>query len=179
MSHRMTGREKRRFCRQYCLRLRYSLPELPGLRRRLVRQTQSDLWAYWDAHPDADEAELYGRFGLPEQAALDVLATLEPKDVQRQLARGRWRRLLALLVVGLAAAWALRTGGMRFINESHPIPTYQWWQFGNEWPLPEDEDPLQAYRDAHNGESPPQLPPDAKPPEGVIVHAPEPDQPNG
>lgn len=177
----MTGAEGRRFCRQYCLRLRYSLPELPRLRRRLVRQVRDELQAYLAQHPDAGEDELYARFGLPEQAALDALAGLEPKAVQRQLARGRWYKLLALLAVGLAAAWALRTVGMRRINESHPSPVYQWWQLSNEWPFPEDEDPLQAYRDAHNGESPPQLPPDAKPPEGVIVHATDESaaQPNG
>lgn len=178
MTRTRISREQKRFCRQYCLSLRYYLSDLPGLRRRLVAQIQGDLWDYCEIHPDADEAELYGQFGRPEQAALDALATMGPKAVQRQLARGRWRRLLAWLAVGLAAAWALRTGGMYLINKLNPAPAYHWWQLGDEWPLSE-EDTLQHYRDTHNGQSPEQLPPDAKPPEGVIVHASEPNQPNG
>lgn len=97
----------KRFCRDYCRRLRRALHDLPDLQRRLVPQTEEAIWEYLEQNPDADEDELLDRFGLPEQAAMSVIAALEPEELQKRLRRYRRRRLAVWLAVIAALAYAI------------------------------------------------------------------------
>lgn len=97
----------RRFCRSYCRRLRRALHDLPDLQRRLVPQTRDAIQDHLEQHPNATEEELYQLFGLPEQAAMTLIATLDPKELQERLNRYRRRRLVVWLVVAAALAYAI------------------------------------------------------------------------
>lgn len=97
----------KRFCRDYCRRLHRALHDLPDLQRRLVPQSRDSILRYLEEHPDADDEALYTRFGLPEQAALEAIAALDPIDLQNRLQRYRRRRLVVSLIVAAAFLYAV------------------------------------------------------------------------
>lgn len=51
--------------------------------------------------------DLYKQFGTPQKAAEEILASLDAAQLQQQLRRYRWRKIFAILVVGLALAYVL------------------------------------------------------------------------
>lgn len=97
----------KRFCREYCRRLRRSLRDLPDLRRRMVRQSRESILAYLEAHPAATEEELYDSFGLPEAVAMTTLATMEPEELHRRMRRHRLRRLAISFLLIAAFLYAI------------------------------------------------------------------------
>lgn len=86
--------------KRYCRMLHRALACTPQLRKRLVAQMQESVADYLDENPQTTMQDLYEHFGEPKQVAENALQELDPKELQNQLKRARWRRLLVVLVLG-------------------------------------------------------------------------------
>lgn len=98
---------EQKLCRRYCRELRRALVCVPELRERTLAQLTESIEEYLDEHPTADYQELVRVFGTPAQAAENVLNEMDAKQVQQLLKKYQWRRVLAIILVGLLVACAV------------------------------------------------------------------------
>lgn len=84
--------------------------------------------------------ELNRVFGTPAQAAQEMLGNLDAAQIQKQMAQYRWRRIAALVIVGLVLAFSLLQVGRflvdRYVNP--PIVLVTGSAVVDEEPLPTD-----------------------------------------
>lgn len=93
--------------RRYCSRIRRSLFCPEALRRPVLNQLEEAVLFYLEEHPQAGMDELYAHFGTPKAFAANVLENMEGEQLQKQLTRYRWRRVLAAALVTLALAYGV------------------------------------------------------------------------
>lgn len=105
-----------RLCRRYCKLLHRELAAAPQLRRRAVQDTRASLEEYLERNPAAAWDDLTAEFGTPRQAAEQILGSLDAEQIRREARRFRWRRLVALTIVGLGLAYVLFFFGRLAIN---------------------------------------------------------------
>lgn len=132
-------REKQKLCRRYCRELRRALACVPELRERTLAQLAESIEEYLDEHPAADYQELVRVFGTPAQAAENVLSEMDAKQVQQLLKKYQWRRVLAIVLVGLLVACAicLIAYGAFYLYRHFFVAAYIW-----EGPAVEIDGPL-------------------------------------
>lgn len=100
-------RRAQALCRRYCGRVRRSLFCPAALRRPVLSQLEEAVLFYLEEHPQAGMDELYAHFGAPKAFAAGVLENTEGEQLQKQLARCRWRRVLAAVLVTLVLAYGV------------------------------------------------------------------------
>lgn len=98
-------RRAQTLCRRYCGRVKRSLLCPAALRRPVVNQLEEAVLFYLEEHPGAGMSELCAHFGAPKAFAANVLENMEGEQLQKQLTRYRWRRVLATVLVTLALAY--------------------------------------------------------------------------
>ena len=94
-------------CRRYCGRVRRSLFCPAALREPILSQLEEAVLFYLEEHPQAGMDELYAHFGEPKAFAAHVLENMEGEQLRKQLARSRWGRVLAAVLVTLALAYGV------------------------------------------------------------------------
>ena len=94
-------------CRKYCGRVRRSLFCPAALHEQILSQLEEAVLFYLEEHPQAGMDELYAHFGEPKAFAANVLENMEGEQLRKQLARYRWRRVLAAVLVTLALAYGV------------------------------------------------------------------------
>lgn len=94
-------------CRKYCGQVRRSLFCPAALRRPVLSQLEEAVLFYLEEHPQAGMDELCAHFGAPKAFAANVLENMEGEQLRKQLARYRWRRVLAAVLVTLALAYGV------------------------------------------------------------------------
>ena len=98
-------RQAQAVCRKYCGQVRRSLFCPAALREPILSQLEEAELFYLEEHPQNGIDELYAHFGAPKAFAANVLENMEGEQLRKQLARYRWRRVLAAVVVTLALAY--------------------------------------------------------------------------
>ena len=101
------ARRAQAVCRQYCRRVRRSLFCPAALRGPILSQLEEAVLCYMEEHPQAGMDELYAHFGTPKAFAANVLENTGGEQLQKQLTRYRWRRVLAAMLVALALAYGV------------------------------------------------------------------------
>lgn len=101
------ARRAQAVCRQYCRRVRRSLFCPAALRGPILSQLEEAVLCYMEEHPQAGMDELYAHFGTPKAFAANVLENTGGEQLQKQLTRYRWRRVLAAILVTLVLAYGL------------------------------------------------------------------------
>ena len=94
-------------CRRYCGRVRRSLFCPAALREPILSQLEEAVLFYLEEHPQAGMDELCAHFGEPKAFAANVLENMEGEQLRKQLARYRWRRVLAAVLVTLALVYGV------------------------------------------------------------------------
>lgn len=93
--------------RQYCKQVRHHLACSASIHKPILEQLNESILSYLDEHPDSDLQGLYTHFGSPENFAADILEGLDGKQIQTQVSRYRWRRILVILILGLALLYCV------------------------------------------------------------------------
>jgi len=99
------ARRAQAVCRQYCRRVRRSLFCPAALRGPILSQLEEAVLCYMEEHPQAGMDELYAHFGTPKAFAANVLENTGGEQLQKQLTRYRWRRVLAAILVTLVLVY--------------------------------------------------------------------------
>ena len=100
-------RQAQAVCRKYCGQVRRSLFCPAALREPILSQLEEAVLFYLEEHPQNGMDELYAHFGAPKAFAANVLGNMEGEQLRKQLARYRWRRVLAAVLVTLALAYGV------------------------------------------------------------------------
>lgn len=100
-------RQAQAVCRKYCGQVRRSLFCPAALREPILSQLEEAVLFYLEEHPQNGIDELYAHFGAPKAFAANVLENMEGEQLRKQLARYRWRRVLAAVLVTLALAYGV------------------------------------------------------------------------
>lgn len=110
------SRSDARLRKRYCAALRKELASVPQLRHRALRDMRRSLDEYLEQNPASTWADLEEEFGSPKQAADTLLNSLDAEQIRREARRFRWRRVVALTIVGLGLAYVLFFFGRLAIN---------------------------------------------------------------
>ena len=86
-------------CREYCRRVRRRLFCPAALRGQTLSQLEEAVLFYLEEHPQAGMDDLCAHFGTPKAFAANVLENMEGEQLQKQLTRYRWRRILVVALV--------------------------------------------------------------------------------
>lgn len=100
-------RQVQALLRKYCGQVRRSLFCPAALREPVLSQLEEAVLFYLEEHPGAGMDELYAHFGAPKAFAANVLENMEGEQLRKQLARYRWRRVLAAALVTLVLAYGV------------------------------------------------------------------------
>lgn len=92
---------------QYCRQVKHCLSCPASIQKPILSQLEESVLSYLEEHPSADLQELFSHFGTPEDFAANVLENLDGKQLQTQLQRYRWRRILLTVILGLALAYGV------------------------------------------------------------------------
>lgn len=99
--------QERRLREGYCSDLYRALETTPRLRRRAMRDMRQSIDEYLARNPEASCLDLVEEFGTPEEAAANMLNAMDAEQIREEGKTFRWRKVLAVLVIGLALVYAV------------------------------------------------------------------------
>ena len=102
--------------RRYTRAFARAMAPLPQLRRRTRRDMRASLEEFLARSPAAGWEEVVEAFGTPEQAAENVLNGMDAGQILAEAKRYGWRRLAAIVVIGLAWAGLALCCGLSFVQ---------------------------------------------------------------
>lgn len=111
-----TARAAADLMRRYTCAFARAMAPLPQLRRRTRRDMRASLEEYLARNPAAGWDDLVEAFGTPEQAAENVLNGMDASQILAEAQRYSWRRLAAIVVIGLAWAGLALCCGLTFVQ---------------------------------------------------------------
>lgn len=111
-----TARAAADLMRRYTRAFARAMAPLPQLRRRTRRDMRASLEEFLARSPAAGWDDLVEAFGTPEQAAENVLNGMDAGQILAEAKRYGWRRLAAIIVIGLAWAGLALCCGLSFVQ---------------------------------------------------------------
>ena len=102
-----TAPQPEALCRQYCRQVKHHLPCPASVQKTILSQLEESVMSYLEEHPSADLQELFSHFGTPEDFAANVLENMDGKQLQAQMQRYRWRRILLASILALALGYGI------------------------------------------------------------------------
>ena len=111
-----TARAAADLMRRYTRAFARAMAPLPQLRRRTRRDMRASLEEFLARSPAAGWEEVVEAFGTPEQAAQNVLNGMDASQILTEAQRYSWRRLAAIVVIGLAWAGLALCCGLSFVQ---------------------------------------------------------------
>lgn len=111
-----TARAAADLMRRYTRAFARAMAPLPQLRRRTRRDMRASLEEFLARSPAAGWEEVVEAFGTPEQAAENVLNGMDAGQILAEAKRYGWRRLAAIIVIGLAWAGLALCCGLSFVQ---------------------------------------------------------------
>lgn len=111
-----TARAAADLMRRYTRAFARAMAPLPQLRRRTRRDMRASLEEFLARSPAAAWDDLVEAFGTPEQAAENVLNGMDAGQILAEAKRYGWRRLAAIVVIGLAWAGLALCCGLSFVQ---------------------------------------------------------------
>ena len=111
-----TARAAADLMRRYTCAFARAMAPLPQLRRRTRRDMRASLEEFLARSPAAGWDDLVEAFGTPEQAAENVLNGMDASQILAEAQRYSWRRLAAIVVIGLAWAGLALCCGLTFVQ---------------------------------------------------------------
>lgn len=122
-NQQLSARQKESLCRRYCRQVKHHLPCSGTVRKPILDQLSESVFSYLEEHPSADLKVLYTHFGTPEDFAANVLENLDGKQLQGQMHRYHWRRVMGSVVLGLALTFGIfYCAGLTIDRLSVPAP---------------------------------------------------------
>lgn len=100
-----TAPQPETLCRQYCRQVKHHLPCPSSVQKTILSQLEESVMSYLEEHPSADLQELCSHFGTPKDFAANVLENMDGKQLQAQMQRYRWRRILLTSILALALGY--------------------------------------------------------------------------
>lgn len=97
--------EQEALCRRYCKQVKRYLVCPKSIKQPVLEQLQESLFLHLEANPTSTMTEIQASFGTPKQFAANVLEELDGEQLQKQLQRYRWRKIVAIAIIGLALAY--------------------------------------------------------------------------
>lgn len=110
--------------RRYRKTVKALLACVPVVRKRLLAQLNDSLQSYAEDHPQTDYEELCVHFGTPQQFVSELLASMDGEQLQNELRRYRWRRVLAAIAAVLVLGFVSFRLGRFAINLANQPDTY-------------------------------------------------------
>lgn len=111
-----TARAAADLMRRYTRAFARAMAPLPQLRRRTRRDMRASLEEFLARSPAAGWEEVVEAFGTPHPAAENVLNGMDAGQILAEAKRYGWRRLAAIIVIGLAWAGLALCCGLSFVQ---------------------------------------------------------------
>lgn len=111
-----TARAAADLMRRYTRAFARAMAPLPQLRRRTRRDMRASLEEFLARSPAAGWEEVVEAFGTPHPAAENVLNGMDAGQILAEAKRYGWRRLAAIVVIGLAWAGLALCCGLSFVQ---------------------------------------------------------------
>ncbi len=102
-----TAPQPEALCRQYCRQVKHCLSCPASIQKPILSQLEESVLFYLEEQPSANLQELCSHFGTPEDFAANVLENLDGKQLQTQLRRYRWRKIILVAIFGLALGYVI------------------------------------------------------------------------